>query len=411
LATTERQQTGHKPVVLLVAEAVTLAHFARIVTLAKELDKEAYEIVVASDPRYLNLQEKFDFQFYSLQSIPSAKFAAALARGKPLYDRKTLAQYVEDDLGLIDAFKPDMIVGDFRLSLSVSAPLRKVPYASISNAYWSPYADTVYPVPDLPFTRLLGIRISQIIFDLVKPVAFGLHARPLNVLRRRFGLRPLRYDIRDVYTWGDYTLYADIPEVVPTRNLPEHHKYIGPVLWSTATSLPIWWDELPDDKPVVFLTLGSSGHAKLLPTMIDALGQLPVSIMVATAGMIDAVQLSRPNVYTTDYLPMDLATRRSDLMVSNGGSMSTYQALADGIPILGVCTNMDQLLNMNAVSRLGAGISLRAARTNLQEIQMAASRLLNDPSYKQAAQTTSETLKRYDSGKRFRAFIEEALGQ
>ena len=31
-------QTRNRPVVLLVAEAVTLAHFARIVALAKSLD-------------------------------------------------------------------------------------------------------------------------------------------------------------------------------------------------------------------------------------------------------------------------------------------------------------------------------------------------------------------------------------
>src|SRR5690606_3422559 len=147
----------------------------------------------------------------------------------------------------------DLVVGDFRLSLAVSAPLRNVPYAAVVNAYWSPYACTGYPVPDLPMTRFLGVNIAQRIFDVSRSIVFGMHARPLNQVRRRYGLPPLRADLRDAYTWGDYTLYADIPEIVPMHDLPAHHYYLGPVFWSTRTPLPNWWNGLPDSKPVVFL--------------------------------------------------------------------------------------------------------------------------------------------------------------
>ncbi len=99
-------QTRNQPVILLVAEAVTLAHFARIVALAKALDADRYEVVVASDPRYADLEGPFGFAFHPIRSIPSAEFAQALARGKPLYGAETLSQYVEDDLALLDASNP-----------------------------------------------------------------------------------------------------------------------------------------------------------------------------------------------------------------------------------------------------------------------------------------------------------------
>lgn len=402
-------QTRNKPVILLVAEAVTLAHFARISTLAKALDPAAYEVVVASDPRYTELEAPLGCAFHPIRSIPAAEFAQSLARGKPLYSVETLTQYVEDDLALLDRVKPDLVVGDFRLSLAVSAPLRRIPYAAVVNAYWSPFADTVYPVPDLPMTRILGVRLAQKLFDTVRPMAFALHARPLNRVRRRYGLPPLGSDLRNVYTWGDYTLYADIPEVVPTRKLPAHHRYLGPVLWSTHTPLPEWWSGLPEDKPIIFLTLGSSGQADLLPMALTALSQLPVTVIAATAGKIALADVPA-NAYITDYLPMDIATRRSQLVISNGGSLTTYQALASGVPVIGLCSNMDQLLNMSAIERLGAGLSLRAACVRPAQLKEAVRALLETPAYVQAAGQAGESFRQVDAGQRFRAFVSEILG-
>jgi len=403
-------RTRNKPVVLLVAEAVTLAHFARIVALAHALDPGRYEIVVAADPRYSALADLNDCIFRPIHSISSAEFAQALAQGKPLYSAEALIRYVEDDLTLLDGVKPDLVVGDFRLSLAVSAPLRHIPYAAVVNAYWSPYADTAYPVPDLPMTRILGVPLAQKLFNLARPFAFALHARPLNQVRRRYGLPPLGHDLRVAYTWGDYTLYADVPELVPNRPLPAHHRHIGPPLWSASAPLPDWWGSLPEDKPVVLLTLGSSGRADLLPIALSALAKLPITVIAATAGKTELADVPA-NAYVADYLPLDRAVQRSRLVICNGGSLTTYQALASGVPILGICSNMDQLLNMNAIERLGAGVSLRAARAQPDQLKGAVQTLLDLPAYAQAAGQAGERFRQVDAGQRFREFIAEVLGR
>lgn len=401
-------QARNKPVVLLVAEAVTLAHYARIVTLAKALDPERYEIVVASDPRYASLEKPAGCAFHPIRSIRSEDFERALARGKPLYDAATLARYVESDLALFDQVRPDLVVGDFRLSLAVSAPLRGIPYASVVNAYWSPYAGIDYPVPDLPMTRILGVALAQKVFDAVRPLAFALHARPLNRVRRRYGLPSLGPDLRNAYTWADYTLYADIPELVPTRDLPPTHRYLGAVLWSARTPLPAWWDALPDDRPLVFLSLGSSGRADLLPMALEALSRLAVTVVVATAGKIDLAEVPA-NARIADYLPVDVVSRRARLVISNGGSLTGYQALAAGVPVIGICSNMDQLLNMGAVARQGAGIMLRAGRLSMKTLSEAVSAVLERPSYAAAAGRMAGLLERGDAARAFREDVERML--
>jgi UDP:flavonoid glycosyltransferase YjiC (YdhE family) len=347
--------------ILFVGEAVTLAHVARPFVLAKSLDPAQFEVRLACDPRYNQLLGPLPFPHHPIHSIPGQRFLDALARGRPVYDTQTLRDYVAEDRRLLAELKPDFVVGDFRLSLSVSARLAGIPYATVTNAYWSPYARQRWPLPDLPFVRFTGVTLGKVLFRLARPLAFAAHCIPLNRVRREHGLPSLGADLRRIYTDADYTLYADVPELVPTHDRPPNHVYIGPVLWSPEVSPPPWWDALPTDRPVVYVTLGSSGRSDLLPTVLTALADLPVTVIAATAGRVKLDDVPA-NAFVADYLPGEAAARRADVVVCNGGSPTTQQALAAGKPVIGLASNLDQYLNMQAVERAGAGVTLRAGR-------------------------------------------------
>lgn len=382
--------------ILFVAEAVTLAHAARPVVLAAQLAPLAAEVALAWSPRYARLFAEVPERTYGLHSIESEAFMAALAAGRPIYDAATLEDYVAEDLRVLDDFRPDVVVGDFRLSLGVSARLRAIPYVTIANAYWSPDSTAEVPVPDLPFARLLGLRAAQKVFNLVRPFAFALHARPLNQVRRRHGLPNLPWDMRYAYTDADCVLYADIPRLVDPVVVDARRRVLGPVLWSPGVALPAWWHELPAAAECVFVTPGSSGEATLVPRLVAVLARLPVTVLVATAGRVrlDAVPA---NVRVADFLPGAEAAARSRLVVCNGGSPTTQQALAVGTPVLGVCTNLDQILNMETVVRAGAGIALRGSGTGEAPLEAAVAALLSDARYCASAQAVSREVRALDS--------------
>ena len=342
-----------------MAEAVTLAHVARPLALAEGLDPTAFEVVFASDNGSGTPWTGRAFAYRPIRSIPPSEFLGALANGRPVFDASTLERYVADDLDLIREVEPDAIVGDFRLSLSVSARLAGVPYLAITNAYWSPFADPLFPMPELPLSRTLGVPLASRLFGLARPIAFALHARPLNQVRRNHGLPSLRHDLRRVYTDADRTLYADVPELVPTRDLPPTHHYVGPILWSPPVELPLWWDEVPTDRPTVYATLGSSGAAGLLAKVFEALADLHLTVLAASAGK----NISGPipsNVRVAPYLPGRDAAARSVAVICNGGSPTSHQALAVGVPVLGLAGNLDQHLNMKGITARGAGLVVRS---------------------------------------------------
>lgn len=385
--------------VLFFAEAVTLAHVARPRVLAEALDPNAYEVHFACGPAFDGALTGLTAQRWPLASISPQRFMQALAQGTPLYDAKTLTDYVEQDLALLDQVQPDLVVGDFRLSLAVSAPLRRIPYLALTNAYWSPYtAMTQWPIPDLPPVRLFGERLTAALFNRIRPLVFWQHGRPLNSVRRRFGLAPLG-DMLSAYTWGDETLYLDVPQLIPMRPLPPNHHFIGPVIWEPEMPLPGWWDALPLDRHTLYVTLGSSGPAALLPDLLAELTRLPVNILVATAGRLDPAALPK-GVWGTDYLPGTRAAGRADLVISNGGSPTGYQALSQGVPVLGIATNLDQHLTMHYIAAAGAGRLLRSERVTPRTLCATVEHMLAADGYRAAARRVQACLGDYRAGER-----------
>jgi UDP:flavonoid glycosyltransferase YjiC (YdhE family) len=98
--------------------------------------------------------------------------------------------------------------------------------------------------------------------------------------------------------------------MIPIFEAPPEHRYIGPVLWSPQVPLPAWWDTIPTDRPIIYMTLGSSGDMATLPTIVAALAALPVTVLVATAGR-RTLEALPPNVFVADYLPGLAASARA----------------------------------------------------------------------------------------------------
>ena len=387
--------------ILFMAEAVTLAHVGRPLALAQALDRQRYDVSFACAAGYDMFFKGSGVQPLRINSISSERFLAALAAGKPVYDAATLQQYVDDDLRLLNQVMPDVVIGDFRLSLSVSARVAGIPYISLINAYWSPYVRQHFRVPALPWSRLLPLPVADRVFRLARPLAFALHSMPLNRVRRAYQLPSLGPDLRRVYTDADRVLYADIPQMFPARDMPASHSYMGSVIWSPPTPVPAWWEQLPAELPVVYVTLGSSGQGSLLPRVLRALADLPVTVIAATAGgasSAGAVASMPANARVASYLPGAAAAQRAQLVICNGGSPTSQQALVAGVPVLGIAGNLDQYLNMNGVLECGAGRLLRSDRLTELDLRVAALALLDQAAPRAAAARLAGHFASYNAG-------------
>jgi UDP:flavonoid glycosyltransferase YjiC (YdhE family) len=391
--------------VLFIVEAVSLAQVVRLATLARALDPARYEVHFASARFDELIFAGASFTRHTISSLPASVVDARVARGQRPYGRRTLARYVQEELALMEQLRPDVVVGDLRLSLAISAPLAGVPHVCIINAYWSRHAVRAgFPLPDHPIVRLLGVQLAAKHFPRALPFVFRHFAAPVNALRRAHGLPELG-DLPEVLTHGDQTLFPDVPAIVPTRTLPAHQRYLGYIPWSPPVALPEWWDRLDPARPTVYVTLGSSGFVDRLPVVVDAAAAAGYQVLVSTAGRTELPR-SR-HVYVADYLPGAVAARRASVVVSNGGSTTGYQALAEGRPVLGVAFNLDQYLATDAIERAGAGLLLRAGNLRAGDVARALSRLVTEPSFGERARALQAELSSFDARARFEAVVGE----
>ena len=223
-------------------------------------------------------------------------------------------------------------------------------------------------------------------------------------MRRSYRLPSLGHDLRRIYTDADHVLYSDVPEMFPAHDLPDTHSYLGPVTWSPPTPPPAWWDAMAADAPIIYLTLGSSGQGALLPRILRALAPMPVRVIAATAGQVDPGPLP-DNARAAAYLPGEEAARRARLVICNGGSPTSQQALAAGVPVLGIAGNLDQYLNMQGVVAAGAGALLRSDRLNPELLRAKVVELLEEPAARAAAGRMAQLFDGYDIGERWPSYF------
>ena len=124
---------------------------------------------------------------------------------------------------------------------------------------------------------------------------------------------------------------------------------------------------------------------------------MPVRVLLTLGGVIgaDTVPLAR-NVVVRGFVPHDLALPHVDLVISHGGLSSISAALVAGKPLVCIPQGRDQYLNAERVEVCGAGLTLRAESTPA-EIAFAINTVLNEPSFRRAAEdfaTTSRPLGR-----------------
>lgn len=370
--------------VLFCAEAVTLAHVGRSVTLALAARRLGMQVAVACDKRYRWVVAAEGLRWKSLETISSRQFENAMALGTPIYGVADLLAYAAEEEGLLQEFQPDVVVGDFRLSLAASARRQKIPCINVVNAYWSPWSQRPSQVPDVPAKRWLGLHVAQRVFTWRYPHASRAHAQPIVEAYGHLGFKGGALDLQAAYCQGDVLAHPDIPQLFPHI---ARRCFLGPVHWQPRLPCPDWmrgWDA--GVRPLVYVSLGSSGAVECLPKVVHALMRLDVQIVAVTAGRGAWRPRSLPeNVRLVDYAPGDEVVRRSSLVVCNGGSLGCHQALMHGVPVLAIPANLDQCLNAAVLESTGAVRVVRTGAGFARRVELVARELIDDPRWRNAA--------------------------
>ncbi|MGH7140614.1 MAG: nucleotide disphospho-sugar-binding domain-containing protein [Pirellulales bacterium] len=363
--------------VLVIGDSISLAHVGRAMVAARLLESAGCKVTFATGPTHQALARQEGFEPCEIDCVPPERAIAAIRRGSHIFDLETIDRYVAADLALIEDVAPDWIVADFRLSLNISCELARMPYWNILNGYMTHYYSAPQEPPQtFPLTRLLGLRLTRRFFPALKRQALRYYAYHFNRSRTRRGLK-LAGDILQVMESPHGNLIADLPEFIPCANLPQHFRYIGPLIWEPNVPEPEWLDRLDAERPCVYATMGSTGEGGMFRRALDALAEAGYQVLTTTAGQVE--DLPR-GVFAAKYAPGSALARRSVATVCHGGSLTIYQSLAEGVPVVAIPTFHDQETNAERLTASGLGAALHPRRWTAEDLVAAVGRAQQDQS-------------------------------
>jgi UDP:flavonoid glycosyltransferase YjiC (YdhE family) len=143
---------------------------------------------------------------------------------------------------------------------------------------------------------------------------------------------------------------------------------------------------LPD---TIYLTLGTimNQTPKVFRAVIDGCVRWPVNLVVTTGPGFDPALLGPlpPAVRTAPVLPQAAVLPHSQAVVSHAGAGTMLGALCYGLPQLCLPQGTDQPSNTAALLPTGAALALQPDDITADAVAEALGRLLNEPSFSQAA--------------------------
>jgi UDP:flavonoid glycosyltransferase YjiC (YdhE family) len=229
----------------------------------------------------------------------------------------------------------------------------------------------------LPHATVLVVAAGS----LVQPAVV---AAPLDLVRREHGL-PRDPELRML---SRHLVVSPMPPGLrdPAFPLPDTAHSIRPGTLE-PNEAPEWLDDLAD-RPTVYFTLGTifdMESGDLIARVLAGLGELPVNV-VATFGRGIDPGSAPANVRIEAHVPHAALLPRCDAVVSHAGSGTVIDTLAAGLPSVLLPIGADQPANAERCEALGAGIVLDPLSATPAEIGAAVWAVLEEPSYRAAAE-------------------------
>lgn len=379
-----------KKKILLVAEAVTLAHICRILAVSSMLEND-FDLYIAFDERYRHLLPKrLEPKFFHLKSIDGLKFIERVNNFKFAYTADEIDLYVKDDLNLLNEIEPSCIIADYRISMAISARFKSIRYFSLTNGYW---LEGYLGPEQLPLTkglRLLPDFLRRPVYSVVGPIILRGMSSPFNQVAKRYGVSLAIGGLRQVFTQSDHILLAEPESWLPVSEKATPLTCIGPISWPLNLPDPEWWGDVDWTQRTLYVSVGSSGSSSLIQFVLDATRDMQIQIVISGVSSVE-----RKNhfgkIFCADFIENAKALKHASLFISNGGSLSMVDALRYGKPTIGIASNFDQWQNIGTITQKGVGTGFFISTLKLSELRQAIEYFLDpNPSVRANLETASK---------------------
>lgn len=359
-------------------------HFHPILSLATALARRGHEVVFATAAEFCPRIEEMGFATFpagislaeQLERAAASIPEAAMPPGKERFVSfvpKMLAGVAAppraaDLLAFLRDWEPDLLLHEeTELGGPLAAAAAGIPWAGQSVGIMRPLA----------MARLAGQTIEPLASE------WGVDVGPYAGLFRYIYLDVCPPSLQS----GEI---AQVGVAHPMQNV--HFPGEGPAgangpaapVGGTGAGHPAWIDELDDDRPTVYISLGTifNQDPTVFSTILDGLHAEPLNIIVTLGPGADpgALGPQPDHVHVEAFIPQSLILPRCDVVVNQGGT-AILSILGQGLPILVLPQGANQFHNAEACVSGGVGRSLLPGEVDPASVRREVRLLLDDPAY------------------------------
>ena len=358
--------------ILFLPFTPSLAHITRCLSIADTMKANNHNCLFAVGTEGKEFINKAGYHAAIVPEIDSETFKKS--KGWTWLTKKYFVDNLHAEGKIIDEYKPDIIIYDFRFTSKLAAKIKSIKSCSVVHtSALSLIIDRKNTVPkiianeDLSYKKNIKDRIFGFIFPKVFKMLMHKPVKKIRSVLRQYNLRNI--DVIFDLLNGDFLLIADIMEFIPEGlKIPENAHLVGPLMWSGWDTDRNFQLPAPVEKPIIYITMGSTVDAK--PTilkLINSLKELPYTIIISK-GQVDYDKNTLPdNVFLYSYVPGNLVASKSSLVIYHGGHETLMQTVSNGVPSLVIPVNPDQILVAKQIKSLGIGNYLRHPRSFISD--------------------------------------------
>ena len=351
-------------------------HFNPMLALAQGLTRAGHEVAFSTAADFCPHIEKTGFAAFP-SGLPLARQMAEARERYPEQDALVAMERFEQ-------FVPRMLAG-------VAAPARAADLVPLVHE-WKPdllvHDETEFAGPIA--AAVGGVPWADQSVGIMRPRAMArLAGETLQPLAQQYGV--------DVGPDGGLYRYLYIDVAPPSLQSPEIAEIdVGhPVQNATmdpgaeGESLPAWVKELPPDRPVVYVSLGTVFNARardVFAAVLDGLRAEPITAILTIGTDNDPADFGpQPeHIHVERFIPQSLLLPSCDAVVNQGGT-AILPILAHGLPLLILPQGANQFHNAAACVAAGVGRRLLPGEVTPDAVREAVSALLYDPALRAAA--------------------------
>lgn len=386
----------------------------RLLCLSSHLQAMGHKVEFACGEPAARVAGGAGYRIHSLNEVGLDAWKSARAEGVlQLHDEATVNAHVRQESELIRQQRFDIVVGDGRLTLPISAHMTRTRYAQVVRVDQSGLRPEPPPMPASKQKIIAGVNVTdRMPAAMRQQMLKGMlrtWAAPYNRVRKRFGM-PQAAGVLDVGT-GPFNLLADVPELYPIGTLPETYRWAGPLLPPLPSDAPMpqCLEELTDERPIVIASLERLGHAELLTDVIRRFVSSAFQVVLITGNLIKPEQIPDlpANFTMTPTLPAgDQIWRRATALFFDGYTPLMYVALRYKVPVVGLAYATDAADNLKraAAAQVGVHLTEGMARAVLSVQQAITKAQMTDH-----LKEMSAAIETYDNAKAARLLAEYAI--